>query len=76
MIGTILGMRIESHLGWMLEHSLYPYMDPLMVLMMSSFMGYFMETHWDALTVKFMALMKASNWDVLTVNRLALYLEM
>ena len=59
---------MESHLGWMLEHSWDPYMDPLMVLMMASFRGYYIDTHWDILTVECMDLMKASNWYILMVK--------
>ena len=59
----------------MLVHSCDPYMYPLMVLMIESFRGYFVETLWNILTVKCMALIKASNWDVLMVKFLALYLE-
>ena len=47
-----------------------------MVLIMSNFRYYFMEIHWDILTVNCMDLMKALNWDVLIVKFLALYLEM
>ena len=47
-----------------------------MVLVMESFRGYCMDTHWDILTVKCMGIMKASNWDVLMVKCLELYLEM
>ena len=50
-------------------------MDPLIFIMMASFKGYCMDTHWDIPTVNRMALMKASNWDVLMVNCLAPYLE-
>ena len=41
---------MESNLGWMLEQSWGPYMDPLMVLMTASFRDYCMETHWDIMT--------------------------
>ena len=62
VLGAILGMYMESHLGLLLEHSWALYMDPLIVLMMSSLRGYCLETNWNLLMVNCMAPMKASNW--------------
>ena len=59
---------MESHSGWMLEHSWDTYMDHLMVLFMARFRDYLMGTHGYILTVKCMALIKASDWDVLMVK--------
>ena len=47
---------MESNLGLVLEQSWDINMDPLMVLIMEIFGGYFLENHWDILMVKCLAL--------------------
>ena len=44
-------MYMESHLGSMLAQIWFPWMDYLMVLMMTRLRYHCMETHWDILMV-------------------------
>ena len=52
VLGTILVNVYGITLRLDVVQSSVSYMDPLMVLMMSSFSVYFLETHWDVLMVK------------------------